>query len=703
VKNQAFSLAKAIYPPNIGTPHLKDLEKSEISREEAMAAGITTVPPKEISKILAMCNHGWASSRVESMLAFPYPPVNGSGDPGYFRVKVYPAIETEKGTAKYLQPAGSTNHLYFPPGVDPKGHDPLYITEGEKKSYCLTLQGFPCIGLGGVWGWKQDGKPIADLDAINWKRRDVIIVFDADIEVNEGVAQAESKLAEELISRKARVFVKRLPYGPNCSKGADDFILAHGIEEFKKLKIKAIKPKKSKSASGPSGVIDRGLRLTDKGAAERMIAQHGPDLRYCYPWKKWLVFDGKRWAPDSTGAVFRCAKNVSPILYAEAAAAKDKEERKALAQFAIKCESADRQRAFLTSAQSEPDIPVLPEHLDGDPWLLNVLNGTIDLRTGDLRAHNRADMITKLVPVEYDQGATCPFTWLSFLQTVLAGNAALIKFLQKAIGYALTGSTREQSLFFLYGLGANGKSTLLDIILRLLADYGKRTSGETFLVKKGGQIPNDIAALRGARFVAAVEVESGRRLAEVLIKEMTGGDTISARFLHAEFFEFKPEFKIFLAANHKPVIRGTDHAIWRRVHLIPFDVQIPEEQQDKELPAKLQAELPGILNWAIEGCLLWQREGLMPPQEVTEATEGYREEMDPISDFIAECCIVAPGASVKAKELYGAYTEWAEDNKEKKPLSLTAFGLTLTDRGFQKGRGSAGVWFRYGIGLKVRE
>jgi putative DNA primase/helicase len=312
-------------------------------------------------------------------------------------------------------------------------------------------------------------------------------------------------------------------------------------------------------------------------------------------------------------------------------------------------------------------------------------------------------MITKLVPVEYDQGATCPFTWLSFLQTVLAGNAALIKFLQKAIGYALTGSTREQSLFFLYGLGANGKSTLLDIILRLLADYGKRTSGETFLVKKGGQIPNDIAALRGARFVAAVEVESGRRLAEVLIKEMTGGDTISARFLHAEFFEFKPEFKIFLAANHKPVIRGTDHAIWRRVHLIPFDVQIPEEQQDKELPAKLQAELPGILNWAIEGCLLWQREGLMPPQEVTEATEGYREEMDPISDFIAECCIVAPGASVKAKELYGAYTEWAEDNKEKKPLSLTAFGLTLTDRGFQKGRGSAGVWFRYGIGLKVRE
>jgi putative DNA primase/helicase len=272
--------------------------------------------------------------------------------------------------------------------------------------------------------------------------------------------------------------------------------------------------------------------------------------------------------------------------------------------------------------------PVIPEHLDQDPWLFNVENGTIDLKTGELRPHERGALITKLAPVQYDREAECP-TWWKFLMRIFNGNLALIEFLQKAVGYALTGSTREQCLFFLHGLGANGKSTLLEIIHTLLGDYAHRTSSETFLIKKSGGIPNDVAALRGARLVGAVEVESGRRLAEVLIKEMTGGDRISARFLHAEWFDFKPEFKIFLAANHKPVIRGTDHAIWRRIHLIPFNVQIPKPEQDRDLPEKLKAELPGILNWALEGCQMWQLYGLEPPAEVQAATQDYREEMDP--------------------------------------------------------------------------
>ena len=693
-----LDLDKILRPETVATPHLSDLEKSLISLEAAKAAGIVTVPPDQVNAVLTACNHGWASERVVSLLAFRYPPVNGAGDPGYFRVKVYPPLETQKGLTKYLQPTGSKTHIYVPPGVDPAGSGPLYITEGEKKSYCLTLSGFPCIGLGGVYGWKTEGKPIADLDAITWKNRDVVIVFDADAAINDGVVKAETQLAEELLSRRARVFIKRLPYGPGCAKGADDFIVAHGAEAFEKLPATSVKIKKKRATTG-AAPIDRGLRLTDWGAAERFVARHGQDLHYCYPWGKWFAWDDRRFRIDDIGKVNCCAKDVVAALYAEAAAAKDKDERKALAQFAMKCEAADRQRAFLTSAQSEPTIPILPEHLDRDPWLLNVLNGTLDLRTGELRHHNRGDLITKLAQVVYDAKAECP-TWWKFLERIFAKNYDLILFLQKAVGYALSGITWEQCLFFLYGLGANGKSTLLEIIQALLGDYATRTSTETFLAKKGISIPNDIAALRGARFVAALEVEAGRRLAEVLVKEMTGGDRISARFMRAEWFEFKPEFKIFLAANHKPVVRGTDWAIWRRIHLIPFTVQIPKNEQDKELPAKLNAELPGILNWAIEGCLWWQDNGLNPPQAVEEATQKYRDEMDILGGFIAELCILAPGVSGTAAELYKAYTAWADENGEKRPLTQRAFGMSLTERGFERGKGAAnkGIW--RGIGLR---
>lgn len=440
----------------------------------------------------------------------------------------------------------------------------------------------------------------------------------------------------------------------------------------------------------------RGLRLTDMGNAERLIALHGKDLRYCFPWEKWLVWDKNRWSIDVSGEVKRRGKDVVAALYAAAAEAQDKTERTALAQFGLRCEAHNKQNSFILSAQSE--LPVEPDNLDRDPWLFNVQNGTVNLQTGDLRPHDRGNLITKLAPVNHDLNAECPLWW-EFLTRIFNGNMALIRFLQKAVGYALTGSTQEQCLFFLYGLGANGKSTLLEVLQTLLGDYSKRTSTETFLIKKSGGIPNDVAALRGARFVSAVEVESGRRLAEVLVKEMTGGDIISARFMWAEWFEFKPEFKIFLAANHKPTIRGTDHAIWRRIHLLPFTVQIPKEERDPRLAEKLKAELPGILTWALEGCLLWQSEGLEPPQEVQAATQEYREEMDPLGDFLAESCVVGPKISGKATALYNAFRKWAEDSGETRPMSQTSFGTSLRERGFEKEKTRTGIIW-WGIGLR---
>ncbi|MEW6658018.1 MAG: phage/plasmid primase, P4 family [Thermodesulfobacteriota bacterium] len=477
------------------------------------------------------------------------------------------------------------------------------------------------------------------------------------------------------------------------------------IQQKAQAKIEEEKQKfqKKAGAKGEGRENLRGLRLTDWGNAERLVALHGQDLRYCYPWSRWLVWDGRRWATDEVGAVEQRAKDVVRSIYQEAAVAGDKKQREALAHHALASESEVKRKALVASARNEPGIPVLPEHLDQAPWLFNVLNGTLDLQSGDLIPHRRADLITKLAPVEYDPQAQCP-AWWAFLEKIMNGDGAMMEFLQKAAGYALTGDTREQCLFFLYGLGANGKTTFLETLQALWGDYAKRTSTETFLVKKGNSIPNDVAALRGARLVAAVEVESGRRLAEVLLKEMTGGDTMTARFLRAEFFEFKPEFKIFLAANHKPVIRGTDNGIWRRIHLIPFTVQIPKDQQDKELPAKLRAELPGILNWAVEGCLQWQHEGLTPPPEVRMATNTYREEMDPLCGFIGECCVLTPGAEAMAKDLYKAYTAWAEESGEKQPMSQKEFGGRLKERGLtnsQETRGqNKGKSKWSGIGLR---
>jgi putative DNA primase/helicase len=341
--------------------------------------------------------------------------------------------------------------------------------------------------------------------------------------------------------------------------------------------------------------------LTGGGNGQRLVDLHGLDIRYVHPWKQWLVWDGRRFQPDTTGELMRRAKMGVLRLYAEAAAERDPDRRKALATWARRSDSEARMREMINLAASEPYVPVRPAELDSQPWRLNVEDGTIDLRTGELLPHSRRDLITKLAPVRFDPKATCP-TWLAFLDRVLGHDADLVGFLQRAIGYSLTGDTGEQVLFFLYGTGANGKSTLLETLRALLGDYAQQTDFTTLLERRGDGPRNDIAALQGARFVAAIEAAEGRRLAEGLVKQLTGGDAVSVRKLYSEPFTFRPEFKLWLAANHKPVIRGTDQAIWRRIRLVPFTIAIPEGERDHELGLKLRAELPGILRWAVAGC-----------------------------------------------------------------------------------------------------
>ncbi len=377
---------------------------------------------------------------------------------------------------------------------------------------------------------------------------------------------------------------------------------------------------------------------------------------------------------------------------------------------------------MMENAQSELPLPVQPEDLDADAWLLNCQNGTFDLHTGTLRPHDRGDLLTKCLPIPYDANKTCP-TWEQFLWRIMGGSQGddnpdmsagelenrrnadaragrLITFLQRAIGYSLTGDTREQCLFLLHGSGSNGKSTFLETLQALLGDYAQSTPSASLLAKKEEDpIRNDLARFRGARLITAVEIGEGKRLNEELVKRLTGQDTVTARFLYAEFFDFQSTHKLFIACNHLPQIRGQDHAIWRRIRRIPFLVTIPDDEQDKEMPSKLRAELPGILRWAVQGCLDWQRDGLGTPEEVRAATEEYRASMDVLGQFITECCLVGSNYQAETKDLYDAYKLWCVQNREE-PITLRKFGQDLTERTYTA-RPSHGKNWRLGIALSL--
>lgn len=437
--------------------------------------------------------------------------------------------------------------------------------------------------------------------------------------------------------------------------------------------------------------------LTDLGNARRLIAQHGDDIRYNCTNGKWLLFNRIRWLEDARGDIYLKAKDTVKAIYDEAAQALDESTRKQIAKHAMKSESRRGLEAMVALAKTEPGIAITAKELDPAPWKLNVLNGTIDLKTGELLEHNRDDLITKLAPVEYDVEAPCP-QWLNFLNKIMAGNQNLIDFLQKAHGYSLTGDTREQVVIIEHGGGANGKSTKQGITQDILGDYARTTSFNTFLARNGEATRNDLAALSGTRFVSASEMTDGKRLDEGVVKQLCGGDEITARFLYGEYFTFKPSFKVWLACNHRPVIKDTSHAMWRRIRLIPFDITIPEGEQDKELPKRLRAESAGILAWMVQGCLKWQTEGLGMPEEIKAATEGYRAEQDTLAAFLSDCTIADTSGQVKASDLYEAYEKWSEENGER-PLSQRRFTKCLEEKGFDRYRGTGNKYVWTGLNL----
>ena len=481
-----------------------------------------------------------------------------------------------------------------------------------------------------------------------------------------------------------------------------EMTVARAVEQTKEIFSPAFSPPRAPHvAPAAAGVFELGINLTDLGNARRFVAAHGPDLRFCYPWRKWLAWDGARWQIDTYGEVERRAKDTVRLIYMEAAKSSDSGHRKELVKHGFRSEGEARIKAMIDLARSEHGIPIQPEEMDHDPWILNVLNGTINLKTGELRPHSREDKITKIAPIEYRPEALCNF-WLEHLARIFSGDEEMLSFLQLGFGYSLTGLTDERAIFIAHGSGANGKTTTHEVVAQILGDYAARTPTESILLKREGSIPNDLARLRGARFVFCSEADEGKRLAESVIKDLAGGDTITARFMRGEWFEFKPTFKIWLATNHRPVIRGTDNAIWDRIRLIPFTVSIPPEERipRSRFMEKIAPELPGILAWLVQGARDWARFGLGTPQGVRKATEGYREDMDILGGFLSECCIVSKNSQAPAKDLYNAYLKWSDANGGRS-ISQTRFGTSLSERGFSKQRGNGGRIIWIGIGLLV--
>jgi len=444
------------------------------------------------------------------------------------------------------------------------------------------------------------------------------------------------------------------------------------------------------------------VRPTLGYASEAFVKEHGETVRFDHTAGRWLHWDGRRWQADADAQILRLAQKTTLDFYRLAADAETDGERAILAQLA---READRDRSvheIVSGAEYLQPVPVTAGQLDADPWLVNCKNGTLDLRTAELRPHRREDLLTKLAPVEFRDEAESPL-WEDFLSQATDGNTDTAAFLQRAVGYSLSGDTREEVLFFVHGPAATGKSTFIEAIKTVLGDYATTADFETFVERPNAGGPrSDVARLAGARFVASVEVTDGRRLAQGLVKMLTGGDKVCARYLYKEAFEFTPQFKLWLAANHAPRVDDDDDAMWRRIIRVPFEHQIPPEQRDPKLKARLKSDPEvhaAILRWAVGGCLAWQAEGLRVPDCLKLATDQYRADQDPLRDFLEERCVIGAGYWAESKALRAAYLHYADEMGIRHTLSPKGFAERLKTRGcvpeiYYHRRGWTGIGLR---------
>jgi len=566
--------------------------------------------------------------------------------------------------------------LYNQPGL--VGASQVVLVEGEKCAQALIDAGI--IATTAMHGAnapveKTDWSPLAGKAVLIWP--------DRDKPGWEYAAQA----AQAILSAGARTC--HILYPPE--EAAEGWDAADAIVEgFDVGAFLAHGPRLQMhdvtAENEPVASTDESVWGTEDALALAFTRRYHRDWRYVATWGRWLVWDGCRWRTEDTLAATDLIRSVCRHAALKAANPK----------VAAKLASASTVSGVERLARADRRHAATTDEWDADPWLLNTPDGVVDLKTGRRRPNERADRMTKITTATLR--GTCP-QWKAFLASITGGDQALQAYLQRMVGYCLTGTTSAHALFFLYGTGANGKSVFANVVSTLLGDYAATASMDTFVETRGDRHPTDLAGLRGARFVTAIETEQGRRLNESKVKAITGGDKISARFMHKDFFEFWPHFKPAIVGNHKPAIRNIDEAMRRRMHMIPFTVTVPPERRDPRLTEKLLAERDGILAWAVEGCLAWQREGLKPPACVQAATDEYFESEDALGRWLEERCVRVASAKSLTAQLFSDWKQWAEAAGEFVGTQRRFSDLLLT-RGLEKWRNGVGVRGFQGIGLK---
>ena len=437
------------------------------------------------------------------------------------------------------------------------------------------------------------------------------------------------------------------------------------------------------------------LPRTDAFFRDTLIDLDGKNLLWCDVLGKWLCWSGTRWQFDETRRIFKCIDGLVNHFLQLASQAANPDERAGYLDLAQRCGSHTRQKNI--AEMLKPQLPVTVGQLDQQHSLLNAENGTVDLATGEVLSHSQGDHITKQANASYRPGSGCP-RWIQFLDEIMGGNTELIQFLQRAIGYSLFGLTSEHYLFVLHGTGRNGKSTFLDVLMEILGDYAMPSAPDLLMAKRNDGHPTEVAELRGMRLVCCIETEQNKSLRESLIKRLTGGDQLKGRFLHQNYFHFKPTHTLFLATNRIPEVRGTDTGIWSRLRLIPFDVSF-EGREEKDLKNTLLAEADGILSWAVQGAVEWCQHGLTFPDIVIQASQEWREDADLLGRFIDEKCATAELFETKSSNLYRVYKSYCDEGGER-PDSANKFALQMEEKSFRKKKRNDG---NYWLGIKVVE
>jgi len=453
--------------------------------------------------------------------------------------------------------------------------------------------------------------------------------------------------------------------------------------------------------------VEKIIRFTEKQFADYLVKEFKHKLRFDHYTNKWYIWSGSYWKQDKVKEINDYYNICLEILLEDCSLQTDPEIKKKYYKFLCDCSGYNKLRNILNLAGSIEGIRITNDELDNKIYLYNCSNCTLDLsgKVPVRKEFNSNDNLTQITDVVYDPKAKAN-EFLKFMKTIFDNNEELINYLQRVLGYCLTGYTNEDAVFFMYGTGKNGKSTFIEIIKMIMGDYYKRINMESLIVKNNNSINNDIACLNNSRLVTASEIEAGKKLNESLIKDLAGGDEITARFLFKEYFTFSPKFKILMAGNHKPVIKGTDNGIKRRLKLIPFTVTISNEQtiSRHEILKTMENEASGILNWILEGFVQWRKDGLQEPEIVTNATDDYFDEMDSLKPFIDECCVDIVSKSndinkISVKNMYEKYVGFCETNKNE-PMSKFMFDNKLKDKGYLTRPGNGNITYWTNIAIK---